>query len=185
MTRSARSSSDCETARPSAFAVFMLTTSSNLLGCSTGRSAGAAPLRVPGRIVGGSTHDVVDVLAERHESASLSIGWTLEARWQPVSQGQFRETLSLREERRRAENQDRVGALSRSSLERALEVVEDAHLHEDNTELQRLRCLLHDPQRSAARGRCQRTATRLTLGRALSQQVEAFGGQLDGQAQHR
>ena len=33
------------TSRPSALAVFMLMTSSNLVGCSTGRSAGFAPLR--------------------------------------------------------------------------------------------------------------------------------------------
>jgi len=31
---------------PSAFAVFMLMTSSKLVGCSTGRSAGLAPLRI-------------------------------------------------------------------------------------------------------------------------------------------
>jgi hypothetical protein len=34
------------TARPSAAAVFKLTTSSNLVGCRTGRSAGLAPLRM-------------------------------------------------------------------------------------------------------------------------------------------
>jgi hypothetical protein len=32
--------------RPSALAVFMLITSSNLVGCSTGRSAGLVPLRI-------------------------------------------------------------------------------------------------------------------------------------------
>ena len=32
--------------RPSALAVFMLITSSNLVGCSTGRSEGLAPLRI-------------------------------------------------------------------------------------------------------------------------------------------
>ncbi len=34
------------TARPSALAVFRLITSSNLVGCTTGRSAGRAPLRI-------------------------------------------------------------------------------------------------------------------------------------------
>ena len=46
MTWSARRSNVCGIVIPSAFAVFMLITSSNLVGCSTGRSAGLAPLRI-------------------------------------------------------------------------------------------------------------------------------------------
>src|SRR5258706_1554378 len=45
ITTSARPSSVGGTARPSAFAVFKLITNSNLVGCSTGRSAGLAPFR--------------------------------------------------------------------------------------------------------------------------------------------
>src|SRR5262249_9223869 len=43
ITSSARASTDGGIARPSAFAVFRLTPSSNLVGCSTGRSPGLAP----------------------------------------------------------------------------------------------------------------------------------------------
>src|SRR3989442_8121334 len=43
ITWSARESTDCGIVRPSAFAVLRLITSSNLVGCSTGRSAGFAP----------------------------------------------------------------------------------------------------------------------------------------------
>src|SRR5262245_52955675 len=46
ITWSARPSKDGGIVRFSAFAVFMLTTSSNFVGCSTGRSAGLAPLRI-------------------------------------------------------------------------------------------------------------------------------------------
>src|SRR5262245_24408615 len=46
MTSSARASSDGGMVRPSALAVLRLMTSSNLVGCSTGRSAGLAPLRI-------------------------------------------------------------------------------------------------------------------------------------------
>jgi hypothetical protein len=46
ITWSARSNTDCGIFRPSAFAVLRLMTSSNLVGCSTGRSAGLAPLRI-------------------------------------------------------------------------------------------------------------------------------------------
>src|SRR5271169_5202752 len=45
ITSSARASSVGGTSRPSAFAVLTLITSSILVGCTTGRSAGFAPLR--------------------------------------------------------------------------------------------------------------------------------------------
>jgi len=43
---SARSRSDCGMVRPIAFPALRLMTSSNFAGCSTGRSAGLAPLRI-------------------------------------------------------------------------------------------------------------------------------------------
>ena len=46
ITLSARCRSDGGIVRPSAFAVLRLMTRSNFVGCSTGRSAGLAPLRI-------------------------------------------------------------------------------------------------------------------------------------------
>ena len=46
ITWSARMRTDRGMVRPRAFAVFRLTTSSNRVGCSTGRSAGLAPFRI-------------------------------------------------------------------------------------------------------------------------------------------
>src|SRR5262249_14927640 len=46
ITSSARASSVGGTSRPSAFAVPMLMTSSNVVGCMTARSAGVVPLRI-------------------------------------------------------------------------------------------------------------------------------------------
>jgi hypothetical protein len=46
ITSSANASSLSGTSRPSAFAVFRLITSSNLVGCMTGRVDGLAPLRI-------------------------------------------------------------------------------------------------------------------------------------------
>src|SRR5262249_19248062 len=46
ITSSARASTEGGMVRPSAFAVLRLITSSNLVGCSTGRSAGLAPFRI-------------------------------------------------------------------------------------------------------------------------------------------
>ena len=46
ITSSARDKSDGEIVRPRALAVLRLITSSNLVGCSMGRSAGLAPFRI-------------------------------------------------------------------------------------------------------------------------------------------
>src|SRR4051794_22974311 len=46
ITSVARASRDGGTVRPSALAVLRLITSSNLLGCRTGRSAGLVPFRI-------------------------------------------------------------------------------------------------------------------------------------------
>src|SRR5262249_27526855 len=46
ITSSARATSDCGTASPSAFAVLRLTVSTYLVGAWTGRSAGLVPLRI-------------------------------------------------------------------------------------------------------------------------------------------
>ena len=46
ITSSASASNDAGTSRPSDFAVLLLITSSNLVDCSTGKSAGFAPLRI-------------------------------------------------------------------------------------------------------------------------------------------
>lgn len=46
ITSSARSSSDCGMLNPKALAVFRLIKNSKVAGCSTGRSAGLAPLRI-------------------------------------------------------------------------------------------------------------------------------------------
>lgn len=46
ITLSARASTFCEIVQPICLAVFKLITSSNLVGCSTGSSAGCAPFRI-------------------------------------------------------------------------------------------------------------------------------------------
>src|SRR5437899_844251 len=46
ITSSARASKIGETSKPKALAVLRLTTNSNLVPCSTGKSAGFAPLRI-------------------------------------------------------------------------------------------------------------------------------------------
>src|SRR5271169_5332718 len=53
MTSSARERIDDGMVRPSDLAVLRLTTSSNVVGCWTGRSAGLAPLRIPSGVNAG------------------------------------------------------------------------------------------------------------------------------------
>src|SRR5258705_12317089 len=76
ITSSARPRIDCGTLRPSAFAVFRLTSSSTLVDCCTGRSAGFFPLRflpveMPARqlaLLTLPTHHITD------PAADISIG---------------------------------------------------------------------------------------------------------------
>jgi hypothetical protein len=56
MIRSARVSTDAGIVRPRAFAVFKLITNSNLLGCSTGNSAGLAPFNILSTYIAARRH---------------------------------------------------------------------------------------------------------------------------------
>ena len=67
------SSSDCGIARPMAFAVFRLITRSNLVGCSTGRSAGFAPLRILSTNNAARRQYIVEIRGVRHQPAGFDI----------------------------------------------------------------------------------------------------------------
>jgi len=70
ITSSARTSSDCGTMRPSAFAVFTLMTRSNLH-CCTSRSAGFAPLRNLSGVNSLESIDVCQLWAIAEQTAGL------------------------------------------------------------------------------------------------------------------
>src|SRR5262245_5478319 len=70
-TWSARWSSAGGTVRPSALAVLRLITSSNLVACSTGRSAGRASLRTFVHVDGEAAEDVASVPSVGHQPARL------------------------------------------------------------------------------------------------------------------
>ena len=57
--------------RPSALAVFRLITSSNLVGCSTGRSAGLAPFRILSTINGGAPVGFDPVGSVGHQATAV------------------------------------------------------------------------------------------------------------------
>src|SRR5262245_46450506 len=70
ITSSARSSNDGGITRPSAFAVLRLITSSNFVGCSTGRSPGLAPLRILSTKCA-VRRNMLEVHSVAHETASI------------------------------------------------------------------------------------------------------------------
>src|SRR5262245_32468488 len=71
ITSSARSSSGGGMVRPSALAVLRLMMNSNLLGCSTGRSAGFTPLRIlPTNVAARRRNSIVSALYVRRPPAS-------------------------------------------------------------------------------------------------------------------
>jgi hypothetical protein len=77
ITRSACSRSDFGIVRPSLFAVLRLMTSSNFVGCSTGKSAGLAPFKILSTL--GLAQRYAH-LSPAHLHAALSGLWTLRRR---------------------------------------------------------------------------------------------------------
>ncbi len=71
MTLSARASTFGGIVRPICFAVFKLMTSSNFVGCSTGRSAGLAPFRILVHVICDAPVAVREVRPVVHEPAGL------------------------------------------------------------------------------------------------------------------
>jgi hypothetical protein len=71
ITLSARASTFCGIVRPICFAVFRLMTSSNFVGCSTGRSAGLAPFIIFVHVGGDAPVAVRGVRTVGHQPASI------------------------------------------------------------------------------------------------------------------
>src|SRR5262245_37391673 len=73
ITSSARTSSVGGIVRPSALAVIRLMTRSNLVGCSTGRSAGLLALENPGDIEPSAAIAIRDIIAVAHQPTLFDI----------------------------------------------------------------------------------------------------------------
>src|SRR6266704_75249 len=71
MTSSARCSNDGGIVRPSALAVLRLMTSSNFVGCSTGRSRGFAPFRILSTKRGAAPEEIAQARPVRHEAPGI------------------------------------------------------------------------------------------------------------------
>jgi hypothetical protein len=118
MTSSARSSTDCGMVRPSVFAVLRLTTSSNLVGCSTGSSAGLAPL-------------------VRHEKPCFHLFHSVGHRREPVLPRQLACSLAARDDEGVSQPEYPVGSLPDDRLERAVELTDSVNLHREHLHFER------------------------------------------------
>src|SRR5262245_39752756 len=105
---SARTRSVAGIGNPSAFAVFMLMTSSNFVGCSTGRSAGFAPFKILS-VNGGAPKYVTQIRAIGHEAARLHDPAELTHNLQAVLEPKLRDHSALCDRSRTLDEEDRLG----------------------------------------------------------------------------
>ena len=119
MTWSARCSSDGGIVRPRALAVLRLMTSSNFVGCSTGRSAGLGALQDLVHEDGRAPPDVDDV--RRHRTSAPRPRHTPELIHgrKPAPGSQLRDSPGLREEERSATTRSAPARASVAALKAA------------------------------------------------------------------
>src|SRR4029079_4429621 len=92
--------------RPRVLAALRLTTSSNLVGCSTGRSPGVAPLRIRSTKLAPRRN----MTNRRHQAAVADVFSLFIDRRQLVSGGEVHERGPVRVEKGGRQNVDRLGA---------------------------------------------------------------------------
>jgi hypothetical protein len=92
---SARASTDGGIVSPSALAVFRFSTSSYLVGSSTGRSAGLRALEDPGRQAARAAHDLFEIWGVGHQAARLGLIPEREHCRDPMLERHVRQDLPL------------------------------------------------------------------------------------------
>src|SRR6516162_9829095 len=123
MTSSARARIDGGIVRPSAFAVLRLTTSSNVVGCSTGRSAGFAPLRILSTEIGLPTKSRRKARSIRQQHPRIGIAALPRHTRQMMAQGERGNSIAHRVGARLGEHEIPVGTGGRHLIETALQVL--------------------------------------------------------------
>jgi hypothetical protein len=132
------SASNCGgTLSPSAFAVFVLITGSNLVGCSTGRSPGFAPLRILSTKVAAPAFSQIDPV--NHQSTFLNVLTIGIYSRQAHGSCQCRDSLPLTEHQRLCSHQHCLDALLNESLEGNIDVHRRADLNRHEFDTQRCR----------------------------------------------
>src|SRR5215831_100209 len=145
ITSSARASSDAGTVIPSAFAVLTLITSSNLVGCRTGRSAGFSPLRMR-PVDTGLTRGVLPAGAITHEATRRGRLAISKASRKRLEQRQFRNATVTDVEKGITQNEKRIGVLLPEIVESPLDLFFCAGVDESDSRPERtssLPCFVH------------------------------------------
>src|SRR5437899_496613 len=137
MTWSARARTDCGIVRLSAFAVFRLITSSNFVGCSTGKSAGLVPPKNLVHIDGGLARLLGSIGPIRHEKPGFHLFHSVGHRWKPVLSRQLACSLAARDDEGVSQPEYPVGSLPNDCLERAVELTDGADLHRKHVHFER------------------------------------------------
>ena len=118
----------CRDLRPSAFAVLRLMISSNLVGCSTGRSAGLAPLKILSDVGRGAAIEVGITHAVGEQASGLDeLSSRINGR-QPVPCRQAQRSFVDWPGTGRHPYKERVDALFDRRFERAANVVSASHI---------------------------------------------------------
>ena len=113
--------------RPICFAVFRLTTNSNFVGCSTGKSLGLAPLRILSTKYAEAAEQG-RIRPIRHKAADLNELPPRGDRRQPVLYRKFHDPFLVGIKERVSRLYDGAASRPRCLLERALESVEGPYL---------------------------------------------------------
>ena len=98
MSWSARRRNDFEIVSPSAFAVFRLMTSANLMACWTGRSEGLAPFKIFVDVGSGAPYKVRVICVIGHQATGFSLNRKRVHCWQSIASRQFAHAGALSNE---------------------------------------------------------------------------------------
>ena len=137
ITSSARARSVGGTVMPSALAVLRLITKSNLVGCSTGRSAGFGALKDLVYVGSGPPPEIKEARPVTHQAASCYMQPVRIHRRQPVLRRKVSKPCSMHRKHRVSEYKECPHALPGHSPERMIEIFGPARVHEQKLHSQR------------------------------------------------
>ena len=153
--------------RPSAFAVLRLITSSNLVGCCTGKSAGFSPLRMPTDVDAGLTIEIRIVGSVAHQAAAFNMIALEVGRGKRIARCQGHELRALGNEERVGTDEQGFGTPARESRESRVELPAGAGIVDLDVETERAANDCHVPTVGSAVATLvglTSTATRLARG---------------------
>ena len=175
--------------RPSALAVLRLMTSSNFVGCCTGRSVGLEPCRNHVHVSCGAAEQVRNARSVGHEATKFRELPRHCDRGQPMPCGKIDNMSSLAEKHWARQYDESIGALSGHRQECAIEVGCLPHLHEFKLHQQSACCSLHllhhlTHRRLAVSARMPEGSNARDSGKSPLEQLQPLSGKLRAKERH-